>query len=161
MLRSMKIILVILFVVGTVYPVGAAPIVFADKAQDTQTMNSLMAQTESGVITLEQALVAAIEKGISFNVIIDACNSRGIALSNIITAAATIGISSTAIMAWMADAEVPAAQINTAYAAATGQPDTGLGYTPAQSDTKPVTVPPVTTTPTGTTPKPSVSPSTL
>lgn len=161
MIKLTTMILPILFVTTMALPAWSLTPRFPDKIQDTQSMNLLMEKVDNGDLTLEQALVAALKQGISFSVIVDACNSRDIALGNIITAAATIGISSTAILAWMADAEVPQEQMIAANIQANGQPEVGLGYTPAEPEARVVVVRPITANPGGTAQGGSVSPSSL
>lgn len=161
MTRALQLILAILLVAGSGLSAKAVKLDFPSKSQDLKTMNALMAKVEKEELSLEEALVAALEKGISFEVIIDACNLRGIALSNVISAAATLGISPEAILAWMSDAKVPKEQMVAAYTEATGQHDVGLGYTPAQETEAPTPVTPVTANPGGRPEAPSVSPSAL
>lgn len=135
---------------------------FADKAADDKaTMVSLMARVDTGEVTVEQALASAIEQDVSFAAIVAACQIRGIALSNIIIAAATVGMTSEVALAKMADAGVSSEQMSAAMSQASGAGDTGLGYTPEQATAAVTSVAPVTSNPGGTAQGGTVSPSSL
>ncbi len=102
---------------------------FADKAaDDAVSVEAVMSRFDAGELTAEQALGLALEQDISFAAIIAACDLRRIPLSILITAAASVGISSEVALAKMADAGVSSEMMSTAIAAA-DVADAGLGYT--------------------------------
>ena len=135
-------------------------------AADEAAIIAVMARIDSGELTVEQALVLALEQDISFSVIVAACESRLIPLSAIITAAASAGISSEVALAKMADAGVSAEKMSEAITTAagttptTGDDSPGLGYTQTETTQVPAVVP-VTTNPGNTLTPNTVSPSTL
>lgn len=135
---------------------------FADQeAEDKAVMDEVMAKVDAGEMTVEQALATAVEKGVSFTVIVETCQTLGIPLNVVITAAASVGVTSEVTLAKMADAGVSKEQMSAAITQATGQPDPGLGYTQQQPTTKITPVAPVTSNPGGTAETGTVSPSTL
>lgn len=95
---------------------------------DSAAISAVMARVDSGELSVDQALVLALEQDISFSAIVAACESRNIPLSSIITAAASVGMSSEVALAKMAAANVSSEDMSIAIAAADDN-DTGLGYT--------------------------------
>ena len=142
----MKRIGMLLLVVLLAFPLSAS---FADMAaDDNAVIAALLAEADAGKTTVDQALAAAIEHGISFEIIVAACQTRGIDLSHIITAAAEAGMSSEVALAKMADAGVQKETLSAAMSQAAGQDNTGLGYTASREGrTRPVR--PVTPNPGG------------
>lgn len=130
-------------------------------AADEVAITALMARFDSGELTVVQTLALALEQNISFSVIVAACESRLIPLSTLITAAATVGISSEVVLAKMADAGVSAETMSEAItASASGDTTPGLGYTRTPT-TRTTSVTPVFSNPRDTAQGGTVSPSTL
>ncbi len=136
--------------------------VFADKAADDKaTMDQVMTKVDTGEMTIVQALEQALEQGVSFAAIVEACESRGIALSNLVVATTNSGMSCEIVLAKLSAAGLSQAQLMTAKNDCEGNDgQQGLAYTPANAG-RVTAVQPVTSNPGGTAQGGTVSPSSL
>jgi hypothetical protein len=126
-------------------------------ASDEATMTAINARVDAGEITLTTALAEAINKDVSFSLIVDFCRERGVALAEIVSVAQLTGMKEEVALAKLADAGVSQREL----AASGGAGTTGLGYTPAAPGAQIRTVQSVSANPGGSAQGGSVSPSSL